>query len=221
MKTDAHAFMANVRAALGRDTTVPPSQPPPVVDESIVRLASHDDDLLAMFQQRAEEVGMVVHRLSDTNLFETVKRVLGQFEARRVVTAMSDGADLCRDLTRVGFEVVDGRDAGFDVQFDIDAGVTDVQAALAETGTMICTSSCTHSRGPSLVPPLHIAIVRRRDIVADMIDYWQRLKGIASTDLPASMSFITGPSKTADIENILVTGVHGPKDVQVMLVQDT
>ena len=65
MKTDAHAFMANVRAALGRDTTVPPSQPPPVVDESIVRLASHDDDLLAMFQQRAEEVARPVERGKD------------------------------------------------------------------------------------------------------------------------------------------------------------
>ena len=220
MKTDAHAFMANVRAALGRDTTVPPSAPPPAVDESIVRLASHNDDLLAMFQQRAEEVGTVVHRLNETDLLETVKKVLNQFEARRVVAAMSDGADFRTGLTQAGFDVVDGRDVGFEAQFDVDAGITDVHAALAETGTMICTSSRTHSRGPSLVAPLHIAIVRRRDIVADMIDYWQRLKGIAGADLPASIALITGPSKTADIENILVTGVHGPKDVQIMLVQD-
>ena len=220
MKTDVHAFMANVRAALGRDTTVRPSQPPPPVDESIARLAGPDDDLLAMFQQRAEEVGMVVHRLKESELLETVTRVLKQFNARSIVAAMSDGADLRSGMSEAGFEVVDGREVGFDAQFDIDAGVTDVHAALAETGTLICTSSRTHSRGPSLVVPLHIAIVRRRDVLPDMIDYWHRLKGIAAPDLPSSMALITGPSKTADIENILVTGVHGPKDVQIMLVED-
>jgi L-lactate dehydrogenase complex protein LldG len=53
-----------------------------------------------------------------------------------------------------------------------------------------------------------------------MIDYWARLKGIPHTDLPSNMVFITGPSKTADIEGELVTGVHGPEAVHILLIEE-
>ena len=99
-------------------------------------------------------------------------------------------------------------------------GVTDVHAALAETGTLICSTDGSHSRGASLIPPVHIAIVRERDIVPDMLDYWARLGGVPGGELPSSQSFITGPSKTADIEGVLVTGVHGPGEVHIVLVSE-
>ena len=107
-----------------------------------------------------------------------------------------------------------------DAQFDVDCGITGVHAALAETGTLVLYSDAHHSRGLSLVPPLHIAIVYRRDILPDMLDHWARLRGIPGSDLPSNMVFITGPSKTADIEGELVTGVHGPEAVHIMLVEE-
>lgn len=214
------AFIARIRAALGRVSLQAPAVPPPM-DESIVRLAGAEDDLVGLFQERAERVGMVVHRLKQDELLASIKSVLADHGARRVVVAMADPGQIVRSLPQWGFELVDGlaRD-GMDQQFDADAGITDVHAALAETGTMICNSSASHTRGGSLIPTLHIPIVRRRDILPDMIDYWAGLRHVASTDLPSSITMITGPSKTADIEAVLITGVHGPKHVHIMLVED-
>ena len=72
------------------------------------------------------------------------------------------------------------------------------------------------ARGASLIPPVHIALLDRTQIVGDLFDYFDRL---ASTGLPANINLITGPSKTADIEGILITGVHGPGVVHVLLLE--
>jgi L-lactate dehydrogenase complex protein LldG len=104
-------------------------------------------------------------------------------------------------------------------QFTLDAGITDVHAAVAETGTLICCSGPGHSRGLSLIPPIHIAIVRAADILPDMLDYFASRRGQKSPQLPSSQAFITGPSKTADIEGELIVGVHGPGRVYVVVVE--
>ena len=108
----------------------------------------------------------------------------------------------------------------FEPLYRVDAGVTDVQAAIAETGTLVCWSGPGRGRGLSLVPPVHIAVVRRSDIVPDLIDYLARHAQHGPEALPSSIVFITGPSKTADIEGVLITGVHGPREVHILLVDD-
>src|SRR5690606_18699946 len=97
---------------------------------------------------------------------------------------------------------------------------TDVHAAIAETGSLVCCSDGGHSRGLSLIPPVHIAIVRKSDILPDMFDFWPRYAQSQPDELPSSIAFITGPSKTADIEGVLITGVHGPGRVFVLVVED-
>ncbi|MAE60513.1 MAG: hypothetical protein CMJ49_04050 [Planctomycetaceae bacterium] len=104
--------------------------------------------------------------------------------------------------------------------YQADAGLTGVHAGLAETGTLICNSDAAHARGASLAPPVHIAVVRRRDILPDMLDYLPRLEGMSPAELPSSQAWITGPSKTADIEGVLITGVHGPGKLIIVLVDD-
>lgn len=220
---DPQAFLARVRAALGHAETVAPP-PPPAVDESIARLARPGDNLVELFAKRAALVGMKVQIIKTTELNVTIYAVLAEHNAKRVVVGlgtMPQGVSIKDSLRRKGIEVVDWKSKpGLEAQYDTDAGITDVHAALAETGTMICCSDLGHSRGLSLVPPVHIAIVRQSDILPDMLDFWARLRGIAGKDLPSSMAFITGPSKTADIEGVLVTGVHGPGVVQILVVED-
>ena len=82
---------------------------------------------------------------------------------------------------------------------------------------MMC-SQPGQERVASLVPPLHIALVERRQIVPDLIDAFGLLhrRGLAS--LPSNVTFITGPSKTGDIELQLTTGVHGPGKWQVIVI---
>lgn len=217
-------FLARVRKALGRAQTQPPEPPAPAVDESLARLASDDDDLLGLFAQRAEAVGMNIHRTRQDNLPQTLKGILAALEARRIVLGFGDAGEsvnLAQAVAAAPVEIVDWHAAaGLEPQYDTDAGVTDVHAALAETGTLVCCADPQHSRGLSLVPPKHIAVVRRSDILPDMIDYWAKRKNNSCDAVPSSIVFITGPSKTSDIEGVLVTGVHGPGQVHIVLVED-
>ena len=209
-----------VRDALGGATVSRPN--PPLVDESLVRLATREDDLYTRFGSGAEAVGMKVLRCEESEWESQLGRLLADHAAGRGVIGFSDGTDADRVqavFQRQKVEAVAWKDAGgVDAQFDVGVAVTDVHAALAETGTLVCCSDSDHGRCLSLVPPVHVALVRHHDMLPDMVDFWCRC-GEAST-LPSSISFITGPSKTADIEGILITGVHGPGEVHILLIDD-
>lgn len=217
------SFFARIRTALGRpaDQAIAPA---PAVNEFIARLASPQDDLLAKFEKGATAVGMFVHRTTRASAAEQVLRILSELNAKRIALAAGEAGEslsLRAAAENAGLTITDWQQSpGFEIQYDLDAGITDVHAALAETGTLICASDATHTRGLSLVPPAHLALVRRSDVLPDMIDYWARFKGVTNTDLPSSQAFITGPSKTADIEGVLITGVHGPAAVHIILIED-
>ncbi|MCE9590859.1 MAG: LUD domain-containing protein [Planctomycetes bacterium] len=221
--TPREEFLGRVRTALGRSVTAKPPQPPKV-DESIARLARPSDDLVKMFIQRANLVGMKARAIRAEALTREVLACLAEVKAKRIVVSVGtipQALGLKESMRKAGHEVVEWQNhKGLDVQFDTDAGVTDVHAALAETGTMVVSSDAGHSRGLSLVPPVHVGIVRKSDILPDMLDYWARFRGVEPGKLPANTVFITGPSKTADIEGVLVTGVHGPGVVFVLIVED-
>jgi len=216
------ALFARVHAALGRSHTVKPTTPAPPVNEAIARLAGPNDDLVKLFHTRAAATGMFVHRPKARELAQHIVDFLQLQKVKTVVIGSLPAAlNLDAALPAVGIIVIDWKASpGLEVQFDVDCGITGVRAALAETGSLVVVSDARNSRGLSLVPPLHVAIVRPSDILPDMIDYWASLRGIPSRDLPSSMVFITGPSKTADIEGELVTGVHGPEAVHIMLVDE-
>ncbi len=224
---DRAALMERVYAALGRSHTITPP-PAPAVDESLARLARPTDDLVKLFHTRAAATGMFVHRPKPSELAQHVVAFLKQQNVRSVVLSTVPPASTLEPLiAAAGITVVDWKAAAktdahsrLDAQFDVGCGITGVHAALAETGTLVVYSDAHHSRGLSLVPPLHIAIVHPRDILPDMLDHWARLRGIPGSDLPSNMVFITGPSKTADIEGDLVTGVHGPEAVHIMLIDE-
>ena len=220
---DRNAFLGRIRSVLGRDRTEAPPAPP-AVDEALVRLAGPDEDLLTLFTKQAEAVGLVVHRLSDAGLDAKLRELLGQLKVGSAMVGIADQALAGRVrqvLEQASVEEYDWTSSpDFDPQYDVDAGITDVHAALAETGSLICCSDRRHGRGLSLIPPTHLALVRSRDVLPDMIDYWARLKGLPGAELPSSQVFVTGPSKTADIEGQLVTGVHGPGEVHILLLED-
>jgi L-lactate dehydrogenase complex protein LldG len=91
-----------------------------------------------------------------------------------------------------------------------DVGITSCDCAIAETGTLLMCSRPGQERVASLLPPIHIAVVERRQIVPDLIDALARLHDRGLEQLPSNVTLITGPSKTGDIELQLTTGVHGP-----------
>lgn len=100
-------------------------------------------------------------------------------------------------------------------------GITGADYAVAETGSVILLPRRGISRLVSLLPPIHIAVVRPQDIIESLDDLFllRRLEYHRhGGDMGSYLNFITGPSRTADIEQTLIQGVHGPKEVHLVLL---
>lgn len=100
----------------------------------------------------------------------------------------------------------------------VDAGLTLTHGGIAETGTLVLWSGAQSPRLLSLVPPVHIAILHASRIVESMMDMMVREDWAAG--LPTNVILISSPSKTADIQQTLAYGAHGPKQLVVVLVED-
>jgi L-lactate utilization protein LutC len=98
----------------------------------------------------------------------------------------------------------------------VDIGITSADYALSDTGTLVMLASPAESRLASLLPPAHIAVVPRERILTGLDELFTILPDPAAQT--SSMVLITGPSRTADIEQILVRGVHGPGQITVVIV---
>lgn len=99
---------------------------------------------------------------------------------------------------------------------NVDAAITGTRGAIAETGTMIVWPDADEPRLMSLVPPIHIALVDANAVVPTLYDAITQQKW--SAGLPTNALLITGPSKTADIQQTLAYGAHGPKELVVLLL---
>jgi L-lactate dehydrogenase complex protein LldG len=100
-----------------------------------------------------------------------------------------------------------------------DVGITSADYALAETGTLVMLSSPREARMISLLPPAHIAVFPRSRLLANLDELLAILPNPA--EQTSSMVLITGPSRTADIEQILVRGVHGPGEILAVIVEES
>lgn len=103
----------------------------------------------------------------------------------------------------------------------VPACITGVDAAIAESGTMLLVSGAGRGRLASLLPPLHIALLPAERIVRTLPEAWDRLRMRFGSGLLRDRSnvvMITGPSRTADIELSLTLGVHGPRDVHAIVI---
>jgi len=142
--------------------------------------------------------------------------ILSGAGARRV--AGSDAPLVQRLLRplRDRFQIADLERLSRDELFACDVGVTTAQWGIAETGTLVLESARERSRLLSLVPPIHVAVLSTRCICESLGDALDRVRRAASH----AITFITGPSRTSDIELTLVVGVHGPQTVHVLLLED-
>lgn len=213
--TDRHVLDA-VSKALGR-TAPPISIPaPPQIDPSIARLVDPNSDLIDLFARRCQDNKISVEPVPSELLPARLIEFLQLEKVNRVaVSASLDHLRLVQTLHSAGLDAKTGNQITLDDLYDVDCGITDVFYAIAETGSLAVRAS-DQGRAASLVPRLHVAIVKATDIVADLLDFFAKLE---AEGIGSAVSLISGPSKTSDIEMTLVVGVHGPMKVQVFLVQ--
>lgn len=118
------------------------------------------------------------------------------------------------DWTRAGMKVKAGAASADDL-----VGITGAYLGIAETGTLMLLSGGETPATVSLLPETHIAILNSIRIVATMEDAWDRLRAERGT-LPRAVNFVSGPSRTADIEQTVTLGAHGPYRVLIVVVKD-
>ncbi len=111
-------------------------------------------------------------------------------------------------------------DAGYDKEAleACDAGFTECEALIAQTGSVCVTALSSGGRALSVLPPHHVVIAQKGQLVPDLAAAYEILALKYAGHYPSFVSFITGPSRTGDIERILVLGAHGPKRLTVLLV---
>ena len=170
--------------------------------------------LVELFKLSLEAVdGKCVVVRNESEVSEAINSIIETINAKKI--AISDSNEIGR-LVNSGREVSVVPSAS--EIFSYDVGVSGVQAAIAETGTLVLDSSREKHRLLSLVPPVHIAVVRASQIfetLGEALAFIQR-----DQEVSPIVTFVTGPSRTADIELTLAIGVHGPQELFVVVHDD-
>lgn len=97
-----------------------------------------------------------------------------------------------------------------------NAGLTECDALIAQTGSVLVTARSAGGRALSVLPPHHVVLAKREQLLPDLPAAFDLLKSKYQAGYPSFISFITGPSRTGDIERILVLGAHGPKKLTIV-----
>jgi L-lactate dehydrogenase complex protein LldG len=238
--TSRAEFLTRIRAEMvktpGRFTARPAERPARASDAAdIVRrqLAERWPATLERFRAEFERVGGVFHRVARAADVPAVVAALArERNARRLVAWHPDavGADVTSPLAAEGLaaDVVSTADGDAERQRIRAAsalaglGLTGVDLAVAETGTLVLRSGAGRPRSTSLLPPCHVAVFDRTALVESLEQVGVMLEAWHAVDEErwgAMINFITGPSRTADIELTLTRGVHGPKEVHAVFVE--
>jgi len=236
-------FLERIRRALARDPTVPTALRQPgasLRDLGPVMPAVAPQDLVPKFEEELGKVSGCAHRVSSPGeLDETLERLLKTYETKRVVLSRNPilvQAEVPVKLRKLGITATvwpegpgQASDSGPATEFRQEAfsaevGITGVDWVLAESGTLVLSSQTEGAQMASLAPPVHIALYRRSQVLASLEEVLERLPVLpdASAAAPGrSIVFVTGVSRTADIEQILIRGVHGPRELHAILVEDS
>ena len=197
-----------------------------------IRLAGRGQELMDKLAEVSIARGWKVHRVSGPEgAMDYICNLATSNEARLVVRSQQEvfqTVQIDGPLGGMGVEVtVMAQDSGLSrdelrqQSSRAGIGITGVDYAVAETGSVVVLPSRGLSRLVSLVPPVHVAIVRPQDVLETLEDVFmlRRLANYRGNgDMGSYMNFITGPSRTADIEQTLVIGVHGPKEAHLVLL---
>jgi L-lactate dehydrogenase complex protein LldG len=156
---------------------------------------------------------------------ETLCSILEQKQINKILYGAKTGlaqeiGNLKQESTEMMPELIDYKDPieeSKDLLFEIDAAITTTRGGIAETGSLILWPTPDEPRLMSLVPPIHIAVLYARDIYSTFLE--AMISENWSSEMPTNALLISGPSKTADIEQTLVYGVHGCKELVVLVIQ--
>jgi L-lactate dehydrogenase complex protein LldG len=195
--------------------------------------AASDLDLFEQFQTELTGLHGYVHLCdSPADALEQLGALLESVGARQVLAWRSEdlplpGVETLLDslgIARVAPQVLGAADRGARLHMleAIGVGITGADAAIAESGSMLLLSDAERGRLASLLPPMHIALLPMERIVRTLPDAFALLRDQFGDGMfrdRSNLTIISGPSRSADIELSLTLGVHGPKEVHVIVIR--
>ena len=211
MSTARDDILARIRSALGRESLDDGIRAG--LDERLVHPPSYerppvDDDLVHSFETRLKAVHGGLRKTGEQALMKTIGDCLDEHGLGRTLVAAPDLKDLPwpRDWT-----VTFGASGG-----DDRVSVTPCFAAVAETGGVVLLSGPGSPTSLNFLPEFHIVLVRPDQLLRNVEEVWPRLRARGAP--PRTVNFITGPSKTADVEQTIQYGAHGPRNLDVICI---
>ena len=199
--------LERIRAALG-------DRPPTVeVPRDYERSLPPGTDVLDLFVERVSDYRATVHRTTERGLRDEIARVVATHGATRI--AIPAGLPDAWLVASSATWVFDDPPLSYDDLDGLDGVITGCAVAIAETGTIVLdTGPDQGRRALSLLPDLHVCVVTAGQVVGTVPEALERL------DPTRPQTWISGPSATSDIELQRVEGVHGPRTLDVVLVED-
>lgn len=204
--------LASIRDALGRSAASPVPAPPPIPhygDTSLPAAARWQG-----FLARLAAVGATAHDGTRDGGFAALQSLLAGKPAQRIAHSEAPQVLRLRNDAALAHHHWLPATAARSELFAADFGLTSAQWAIAATGTLVLDAAVETHRLASLLPPVHVALLPASRLLAELGEVLHLLE----RPLPAAVTFVTGPSRTADIELQLVVGVHGPRELHVILV---
>ena len=201
----------NIRRSLKRNAQTPlalrpaiyqPRQPDPV------------DSEIELFLSEIKKLSGVGERISTVGIGAALQALVSHQKVRKATvweTSLLKKLDIADCLHSLGVELISPHASKNEMAL-CDLGITEADFLLPETGTLVLRSSAEKPRAVSLLPRNHLAIVRPEMVRGDMHQVFAEAKD------SHYLVFITGPSRTADIELTVTLGVHGPKDLYVWMM---
>ena len=219
--SERERIFADIRRALGVSGAQEPrrrafearlSNPP----ERVIPARGHVADLAGLFRAEAERIFATVEEVATA--LDIPARVADFLRAKNLAPRLRKGADpylaaLPWQATTLTLD--EGRADGAD-----QVGLSRAFAGIAETGTLALVSGPDNPVTINFLPGTHIVVVEADKIVGDYETFWQRLRAAyGEGQMPRTVNFITGPSRSADIEQTLLLGAHGPRALHILIVR--
>jgi len=216
-------ILATIRAAIGTTTGRDRASAPGFSSRTSVQETRVD--LTERFQSELIRVGGRFHHATNAESVCAYIEQIAEAEAARTVICsnarLANEFGIANRLSAKGIAFINDP-AENDIVINAaraEIGLTGVDYALAETGSLVLLARPGQPRSVSLLPPVHIALIRPEQIIRGFDELFELLRAdFEATGVKSAVTFITGPSRTADIELTLVVGVHGPQQLHAVLI---
>ncbi len=182
------------------------------------RVGQTPDEQIELFRQNARHLAAEFHICASLDAAILAIQSLAANEGWKKI-AFHHGelaGAAARSLALPAIETRDGY--ALDELESCDAGLTECECLVAQTGSVLISSIGSGGRALSVLPPHHIVLARRSQMVPDLTAAIESVRAKYNGQFPGFLSFITGPSRTGDIERILVLGAHGPKKLTILVI---